>query len=259
MSISLWRVSSQKIKSNSNLLFRETDNVLLSRYPIVSSDVYYYNLSPFTVWSVLYAEVEHPELGNIHTFCTHTVAKQPFVDLAEENLVETQELVSYINSKTSGIPDKKVFIMGDFNMSPDTREVNPSFHESYNYMVNNGFADTPYVFARRSGTNYECTLCEGNENRGLLAKDDYAIDHIFANQDSEVCVQSYNRFLTDKIVNVNGETVEVSDHYGVRVVFCASDIANGNEYLEENGDNPSSSVRLVASISTLVSLLYFSL
>ena len=56
-------------------------------------------------------------------------------------------------------------------------------------MINNGFADTLNVYARRSNTEYPCTSCNQNSNRGVLPKNNYAIDHIFVNQDANICVQ----------------------------------------------------------------------
>ena len=124
----LRNVSNDTDTSCQYLFGGQTDNLLLSKYPIVANDTLYYSISPFTVWSVTWAKInttsqgktqlQNPRFntkkGLVDVFCTHVVASQPFIDLSQENLNETAELLQFVSNKTAN-SSNPVFIMGDFN------------------------------------------------------------------------------------------------------------------------------------------------
>ena len=79
--------------------------------------------------------------------------------------------------------------MGDFNFGPETSNTNGQFEDSYNLIVDSGYTDSAALYAESTGTSYNCTLCTSNSNRGLLAHNNYAIDHIFVNEDAHLCLK----------------------------------------------------------------------
>src|SRR4051794_1705312 len=96
----------------------EPDALLLSPHPFITtgtvvedllsliptSDVLYYQISPFTVWAALYALIDHPKFGPVHAFCTHTSANVGLVDVAEPNRLQALELIQFANEKLSVNP-----------------------------------------------------------------------------------------------------------------------------------------------------------
>jgi endonuclease/exonuclease/phosphatase family metal-dependent hydrolase len=98
-----------------NYLFdEETDTLILSKYPILQSDIYRYDVSPFFYNTALYAEINVPTIGSVHTFCTHTAADIPFSNNENANYAQIQELVRWIDSKVPA--NATVIAAGDFNM-----------------------------------------------------------------------------------------------------------------------------------------------
>jgi hypothetical protein len=41
----------------------QTDNLILSKYPIIANDTLYYTISPFSAWSVTYAQINVTSFG----------------------------------------------------------------------------------------------------------------------------------------------------------------------------------------------------
>jgi hypothetical protein len=198
----------------------QTDNLLFSKYPIVANETLYYKISPFSAWSVTYAEIDHPSfgtfffqlenfyfehylpmsnlLGTLHAFCTHLVADQPFFDLSQESLEETTELIAFIQSKTSSTANAKIFLMGDFNAGPQGEDINPQFPDSYWYIRNSDFSDTQWLYDNLTGTPLECTYCSDNVLTSIVTKD-RIFDHIFINNASQICVQNIEIFAKDNM------------------------------------------------------------
>ncbi|VDH94993.1 Hypothetical predicted protein [Mytilus galloprovincialis] len=158
---------------------------------------------------VLSAEVE--KVGRIG--CTHFTALMPFsyVDpvvpplfssFEEENLNNTLQILDYFKFA------KQYILMGDFNQSPLRANVTPTFSDNYNVLRANGLSD-PYV--DNGGLP---TFGRGNplsifQDRNLI------LDHIFHKGFDYIS----SKRVFDKFIGVKGQSIPLSDHFGVSVTL----------------------------------------
>jgi endonuclease/exonuclease/phosphatase family metal-dependent hydrolase len=126
------------------------------------------------------------------------VANQPFFDLSQESLNQAKELVSFVQSKISGTPDAKVFIMGDFNAGPKGQNINSAFPDSYWYIRNSEFSDSQWLYDNMTGTPLECTYCNANPLTSVGIHNEI-FDHIFISNASSICVQSVEVFAKENM------------------------------------------------------------
>ena len=124
------------------------------------------------------------------------VANQPFFDLSQESFNQSNELISFIKSKTNG--SDTVFIMGDFNAGPRGEDIKPAFPDSYWNIRNANYSDTQWLYDNTTGIPLQCTYCEENPLVSPLTQDKI-FDHIFISNSSYICVQNVEIFAKDKM------------------------------------------------------------
>ncbi|XP_052073206.1 uncharacterized protein LOC127711252 [Mytilus californianus] len=193
--------------------------VLFSKLPLTQRKIQ--NLIPGVKrlvprW-VLSAEVE--KVGKVA--CTHFTAGLSityvdpvlpplFSSFEEENLNNTLQLLEYFKT------EKQYVLMGDFNQSPPRANITPSFSDNYKEFMANGLSD-PYVDHIGLPTLVPGNLFSNSQNRNKI------LDHIFHKGFN---FQSSERVF-DKFIDVNGQRIPLSDHFGVAVTLqpknCTSD------------------------------------
>jgi hypothetical protein len=100
-----------------------------------------------------------------------------------ENLHETNELLAFIQNKTQDLHNATIFVMGDFNQSPEDVTIQSSFPSGYNQMINSGFGDTIIKLSEENSTNPVCTYCPSDKLAGtILPTTPRALDHIYVSQ-----------------------------------------------------------------------------
>ncbi|XP_076107676.1 uncharacterized protein LOC143075959 isoform X1 [Mytilus galloprovincialis] len=166
---------------------------------------------------VLSAEVE--KMGKIA--CTHLTAGLSityvdpivpplFSSFEEENLNNTFQILEYFKT------EKQLILMGDFNQSPLRAHIASSHADNYKEFMANGFSD-PYVDHIGLPTLVPGNIFANNLNRNRI------LDHIFSKGFN---FQSSERVF-DKFIDVNGQSIPLSDHFGVSVTLqpknCTSD------------------------------------
>jgi endonuclease/exonuclease/phosphatase family metal-dependent hydrolase len=116
--------------------------------------------------------------------------------VTEENFNQSSQLLSFVLNKTSG--SDQIYIMGDFNTSPDGVDIHSEFPNSYWNIRNANFSDSQWLYDNLTGTPLECTYCEDNPLADPR-EPDKMIDHIFISNSSKICVQNIEIFAKENM------------------------------------------------------------
>jgi len=196
-----------------------SDNLLLSKTPLLNTEFRMYTNSPLAQWTVLYAQTNataFPELVNV--FCTHLSARVPVVDTTEANSDQITELINYAAQK---VPSRSspLFILGDFNTGPGIDgKLDPTRPE--NFLK---FRDAGYQSSLLGANNINCTFCgSSNPLARETTSEDWMIDHIFVHEQEETCLVNAIRIAdqNDLAVSADGDRIPLSDHYAVKGTYC---------------------------------------
>jgi len=195
-----------------------SDNLMLSKTPLLGTSFLLYHDSPLAEWTVLYAQVN---VSTFHVpaniFCTHLSAQLPVINTIPDNANQIRQLISYIDTK---VPNKTAptFVMGDFNTGPAVDGLDGTAPQNFMIFVDSGFESTLL------GANQTvCTFCgSSNPLAAESTNQNWMIDHIFVNTQEHVCVVNATRFADSNNLTTlsNGNTIPLSDHYAVRATFC---------------------------------------
>ncbi len=187
---------------------------LLSRYPLL--DLSFLPLAAtYNRRGVIYARIEVPNVGTVHTFCTHLTpifADIPYPGAGSwesEQRAQIQALLDWIATKAT--PEDQVVVMGDFNTGPQLAPpsgppIAGEAPDNYTLLLSSVF--DPYVAETPTP---ECTFCASNP----LVPDtspSTLIDHVLVR--NLKAHDSSMRFLTGDL-QIDGTTIAYSDHYGM--------------------------------------------
>lgn len=191
----------------------------LSKHPITTQDSKVFDSST-NRRAVIYTEVNHPELGPVHAFCTHLTAvfdesvipyPKATGSWAEEQQAQITEMLSYIAEKSGG---GQVVLMGDMNTGPAGDGYIAEVAANYDMFTGDGFLN-PYIAA----AGHTCTYCGDNPivSDGADDKESVVIDHVL----TKGFVAGGSSRVIDGTLTVTSCEEELataySDHYGVRV------------------------------------------
>jgi endonuclease/exonuclease/phosphatase family metal-dependent hydrolase len=199
---------------------------LLSALELTDTDTLVLDAST-TRRGILYAQVEHPELGELDVFCTHLSAvlndvryEGSYETWAGENTAQVEALIEWVEDKTPD--DAQVIVLGDLNTSPaqPADDIEAEVPASYDQLPEAGF-DNPFL----DGDDAKCTFCSANPlvlsgDTGVGA----AIDHILTRGiAAEVTAE---RILDDLVSSTEDDDdggvpdeLPLSDHYGLAATF----------------------------------------
>jgi len=211
----------------------QSDPLLLSRYSFTKSSVYYFEVSPFSSLSMLYGEINHPTLGNVHAFCTHLTPNIPLISLSKTSLEEANEIIDYVrNTVVGNQTDELVLILGDFNSSPHVDDVDHTFPDTFSAIQSAGYADALLKYSHDNGEKLPCTYCPTDAHVPNTSPQE--LDHIWINSNAMVCLENTNVFATENLVTIDLDgksddikTFPLSDHYAVRATICPSNTPLG--------------------------------
>ena len=205
---------------------------LLSSLPLTETDSLVLDSST-NRRAILYAKINDPRLGTIHTFCTHLgpiengVKYEGSFDSWEgENAAHVKALVDWAKEKTGG--DGQVLLLGDFNTGPAGKQIAPSVPDNYAQLPKAGFVD-PFL----DGPNASCTYCKDN---ALVIQDDAAadaaIDHIMTRgltakidavriltDDVEIDPNAAMQAQDGGAADAGQKRIPLSDHYGLQAAI----------------------------------------
>jgi endonuclease/exonuclease/phosphatase family metal-dependent hydrolase len=193
---------------------------LLSRYPLLDSEVTHDLDSYFVRMTVLYARVAVAGRKPVHVFCTHLGSSLGLVPYAgvyaswqDEHLHQVSQLREYIDAKAA--KGEHVVVLGDMNAGPDSRGLVGEWPENYAVLVADDLVDH-YLGQPR----VTCTWCPNN-----ALVDDSATrrlpDHILTRRIDPVELW-IERFLDQPIwIRAQGTTLmtNLSDHYGLKATL----------------------------------------
>jgi len=212
-----------------------TDNLILSRYPIIQTGYLQFQNSPFTETTVLYSKIQAPQ-GPVNVFCTHLLpANFRLVDFESVNRDQTQQMIQYINSVVQNTTEP-IIAMGDFNSGPAIAPSSGSWENNYILFPNNGFQSALIV----ANSQPPCTYCTTNSRVNNLLSQSTIIDHIFVKNAQVLAAGLFANF---GIVQVGNQLVPLSDHYGVAASLCIT----GNVTTTPS-TNPSTSVIIISPV-----------
>ena len=197
----------------------DSDIGLLSRYAISKQqtlplDAY------FQRGAVLYAQVQVPNLGHIHAFCTHLSSALgvipyagPNGSWAGEHARETQQLLDFIQLNASdGAP---ILVLGDLNtgLAINGQGKGAVLPDDFARLQASGLSD-PFV----DGGQAACSECRDNAARGPDSTDDL-VDHLLL-KNFPAASSTVTRSFTNLVSLLNEGTpikLQLSDHYGIRL------------------------------------------
>jgi endonuclease/exonuclease/phosphatase family metal-dependent hydrolase len=198
---------------------------LLSAFELTETDTLVLDAST-TRRGILYAKVEHPELGDLDIFCTHLSAvlndvryEGRYDTWAGENSAHVEALIEWVDDKTAD--DAQVIVLGDLNTGPaqSADDIEAEVPASYAQFPEAGF-DNAFL----DGDNAKCTFCSANPlvlsgDTGVGA----AIDHILTRG---IAADVRSERILDGVVSTadddDGGTPDelpLSDHYGLAATF----------------------------------------
>jgi hypothetical protein len=206
----------------------QTDPIILSRFPIASTQAYYFANTSVTANSIAYARVDFnatddpDSLRSVHVFCTRLNSQRPGFDTETENRMQILETIAFVRETVNSTsPTEATVIMGDFGVGPARGSSIALFDQNYQLLVDSQFRNTFFTFGGQ-----DCTMCSDNP----LATDsvDRVVDHIFVPEGSGVCTSNSSIFATESVVAVNATgnpdefvlTVPLSKHFGVLSSIC---------------------------------------
>ncbi|HET7540584.1 MAG TPA: endonuclease/exonuclease/phosphatase family protein [Polyangiaceae bacterium] len=193
---------------------------LLSRYPVIDSEVTRELDSYFVRMAVLYAKIAVPDQPRLHAFCTHLGSALGVVPYAgqyasweDEHLQQVMQLRAYIDEKTAA--GDWIVVLGDLNSGPAAKGLVGEWPSNYAALVADDLVD-PYL----REPNLACTWCPGN----TLVDDASAarlLDHILFGGSEHARVH-VERILGRRLMIKVGDTsiaTNLSDHYGLRATY----------------------------------------
>jgi maltose 6'-phosphate phosphatase len=174
---------------------------ILSRYPLLKQEGGYVSDSheAYSIHSrkVVMSQVRVPYMGMINVFSAH-------LSWWEDGFQQQfQRLCEWAKSKT-GKQVKGTLLCGDFNIA--------ACSEGYNLVVNGHEYEDQYLAANHQGLFEKIFRVNDPHWSGYLA-DDYRIDYIFMNRDSDLQVTSA------KVLFTEHDYGRVSDHCGYLMTF----------------------------------------
>ncbi|WP_168210769.1 endonuclease/exonuclease/phosphatase family protein [Persicimonas caeni] len=187
--------------------------LLLSRHELRDTEITSFE-STIVQRSALHAVMTVPEFGDVDVYCTHLAANlsdvpypgDAFSGYEEEQAAQIDALLAWIDeTSTTG----NVVLMGDMNNGPAKGELDAEFAANYQKFVDAEYA-SPYI----AQDSPECTFCGTNTLVG--GDSNKAIDHVFLDFTMPYGLLDVAR-VYDETVDVGGEQLHLSDHYGVRV------------------------------------------
>ncbi len=188
--------------------------LMLSRHEMRDTSITSFE-STLVQRSALHAVVTVPDVGDVDLYCTHLAASLSDVpypggtyeSYEEEQAAQIAELLDFVNdTSTTG----NVVVMGDMNTGPAAGDNEAEFPANYNLFIDADFA-SPY--AEQDAP--DCTFCAENTLTDAEASDNL-IDHIFLQLTLDAEVVNVERAY-DETQEIDGEQMNLSDHYGVRV------------------------------------------
>jgi len=197
-----------------------SDNVLLSKYPLIETNYLLYSTSPYVAATALHGKFVAGS-ATVNLFCTHLLPAniQP-ANFQSTNRAQVQELISWVNNIT--LPGEFVVIAGDFNTGPETQNTDGEWPTNFQIFPANGLESTFLAYANPP----TCSYCGAGGNSlasnptiGVEKGRDLLIDHVFIRNNS-ACTAATGLFATSNIVNVDSKSVPLSDHYGVFAAYC---------------------------------------
>jgi len=193
-----------------------SDVGLLSRYPISRQQIL-----PLDAYLqrgvVLYAQIEVPNLGPVHAFCTHLSSPLgviPYVgphgSWQGEHARETEQLLSFIAAEAESGP---LLVMGDLNMGLALNGKGAVLPDDFARLQASGLRD-PYL----DSGNPECSECSDNSFRSPDSVDDL-IDHLLVKAFPISTANVTQSSATPVAVANNGTTrdTHLSDHFGLQL------------------------------------------
>ncbi len=174
---------------------------ILSRYPLSKHEARYVSDShdKYNIHSrkVVKARVEVPYLGFINVFSAH-------LSWIEDGFREQfQRLRAWADDSNSG-DIKATLLCGDFNITAGT--------EGYGLVINSHEYEDQFLAVNKQGVFDKVFRVNDAHWRDLLA-DDYRIDYIFMNKNSQLKATSAKVIFTDQ------DYGRVSDHFGYLITF----------------------------------------
>ena len=194
---------------------------LFSRYPMLEMTI-----QPLDAYlqrgSLLHAEVEIPNLGPVHVFCTHLSSPLgvipyagPYHSWQGEHRRETTQLVDFITLEANdGAP---VLVMGDLNMGFALNGQGGVSEDDFRELLGRGLED-PLL----SGGSPACTECRSNTFHRSDSTEDL-VDHLLIAGFPSVPTSVARAFTSRVSVVSAGNTVStnLSDHYGLRLTMSS--------------------------------------
>ena len=180
---------------------------IVSKYPIVSEDVHYFDrcdgLQCFASKGVVYAKIN--KLGQVyHIFLSHTQSGTSF-DAKNDRLAQIKEIKDFIDSKN--IPDNEpVIVAGDLNID----KIN--MPDEYDAMQTSLNTQVPPM----SGWKYSY---DPHHNHWAEGDNEY-LDYVLPINDHLVPLKSFNRVLSLRSTSKDLWGLwDLSDHYAVAATF----------------------------------------
>jgi endonuclease/exonuclease/phosphatase family metal-dependent hydrolase len=203
------------IASDPAIFGGDYDTGLLSRYPISEQAVLPLD-AYFQRGAVLYARIEVPQLGPVHTFCTHLSSPLgviPYVgpdgSWDGEHARESEQLFEFIRAKQGNL--EPVLVLGDLNMGFAVDGVGAVLPGDFAALLADGLTD-PYLDSGQA----QCSECNDNSFRAADTPNDL-IDHALI-QGFPGASASVTRVFTGPVSLAAGlPPTNLSDHYGVRL------------------------------------------
>lgn len=174
---------------------------ILSRYPLEQTESRYVseNQDPYSIHSrkVAKSQIQVPYMGAINVFSAHLSWWEDGFKQQFERLCQWAE--SQLNDEV-----KTTLLCGDFNIAAGSL--------GYQQVVNGNRYEDQYLAANHHGL-FEQIFRVNDPHWGNMLADDYRIDYIFMNKDSDLRVTSARVLFTD------GDYGQVSDHCGYLMTF----------------------------------------
>lgn len=174
---------------------------ILSRYPLEHKESRYvsHNQDPYSIHSrkVVMGQIQVPYLGGINVFSAHLSWWEDGFQSQFDHLCQWAE--SRLNAQVN-----TTLLCGDFNIAAGSL--------GYQQVVHGQQYEDQYLAANHHGLFEQIFRVDDPHWGGQLA-DDYRIDYIFMNKDSDLRVTSAKVLFTDN------DYGQVSDHCGYLMIF----------------------------------------
>lgn len=209
------RASCEGVEGSRYIYGGTYDVAIFSRLPVTAHESLLLDSSVVTA-SVEYAQVETPNGGGVHVFCTHLAS--PFRDIPYEGEFgswegeqqhQADQLVGFIEERVAS--GDHVIVAGDLNTGPMGTGYEAIRESIYRSIVDRAELDEGFATSAAA----DCTSCLDNTFR-LEASRATLVDHVLLGGGLELV--SAERTYTETVTLLDDIESHLSDHYGVRVV-----------------------------------------